>query len=56
MPRQKPAITIGDVDLDDEPVIVNGERFKEAAAAAVTEELAGRRHDRGTTTSSEPTR
>lgn len=32
--RQKPTITTGDVDLDDETVIVNGERFTEADAAA----------------------
>lgn len=42
MSRQKPTITIGDVDLDDESVIVNGERLTEADARAVTDELAGR--------------
>ncbi|BCP29593.1 ribbon-helix-helix domain-containing protein [Mycobacterium intracellulare] len=42
MPRQKPKVQFGDVDLDKEVVIVNGERFTEADAFAVTEELAGR--------------
>lgn len=42
MPRQKPTIRVGDVDLDKEVVIVNGERFTEADALAVTDELASR--------------
>lgn len=42
MPRQKPKIQVGDIDLDKEVVIVNGERLTEADALAVTEELAGR--------------
>jgi hypothetical protein len=39
MPRQKPQVHFGDVDLDQEIVIVNGERLTEADALAVTEEL-----------------
>lgn len=42
MPRQKPNVKFGDVDRDNEAVIVNGGRFTEADALAVTEELAGR--------------
>jgi hypothetical protein len=35
-------IRFGDVDLDKEVVIVNGERLTEADARAITDELAAR--------------
>jgi hypothetical protein len=38
----KPHIRIGDVDLDEEVVIVNGERFTEQDANDLADELSGR--------------
>ena len=46
MPRQKPVHTFRDVDLDDEVVIVNGERLTEAGAQAWAEELENRDRSR----------
>jgi hypothetical protein len=40
-------IRIGDIDLDKEIVIVNGERLTEADALAISDELAGRAHCSG---------
>ena len=42
MPRQIPKHTFEDIDLDTEVVIVDGKRFTEADAEAISDAIAAR--------------